>query len=140
MGLADQQAEAGRGAAADAAAELVELETPKRSASMITMAVALGTLTPTSMTVVATRTSTSPAANRRMTSSFSSGCIRPCSTSTLSPESAPPRSWSAISRTASGGRFSPSSSGAAFLAFAFLPPRPSASSASSPMRGQTTYA
>ena len=57
-------------------------ETPKRSASMITIAVALGTLTPTSMTVVATRTSVSPAAKRRITASLSSGCIRPCRTST----------------------------------------------------------
>ena len=49
------------------------------------MAVALGTLTPTSMTVVATSTSTSPAAKRRITSSLASGCIRPCSTSTRRP-------------------------------------------------------
>ena len=64
-------------------------ETPNRSASMTTMAVALATSTPTSMTVVATSTSTSPAANRRITSSLSSGGIRPCSTSTRSPASGP---------------------------------------------------
>ena len=62
---------------------------------MITMAVAFGTLTPTSMTVVATRTSASPAANRRITSSLSSGGIRPCSTSTRSPASGPLASCSA---------------------------------------------
>ena len=47
---------------------------------MSTITVALGTSTPTSITVVATSTSMSPAANRRITSSFSSAGIRPCST------------------------------------------------------------
>ncbi len=56
---------------------------------MTTMTVALATSTPTSTTVVATSTSTSPAANRRITSSFSSGGSRPCSTSTRSPASGP---------------------------------------------------
>lgn len=108
-------------------------ETPKRSASMITMAVAFGTFTPTSMTVVATRTWVSPAAKRRMTASLSSGCIRPCSTSTPRPWRGPLTSWAAMSRTARGGRFSASSSGDFFPDFF-------GSSSSSPMRGQTTYA
>ena len=51
---------------------------PNRSASMITIMVALGTSTPTSMTVVATSTSSSPAANAVITSSFSPGGSRPC--------------------------------------------------------------
>ena len=41
--------------------------------------VALGTSTPTSMTVVETSTSMSPAAKARMVRSFSSGASRPCS-------------------------------------------------------------
>ena len=47
-------------------------EMPNRSASWITITEALGTSTPTSMTVVETSTSTSPAANRLITASFSS--------------------------------------------------------------------
>ncbi len=68
-----------------------------------------------------------------MTASLSSGCIRPCRTSTLRPCSGPFASCSATSRTASGGRFSASPSGG------FWDPFFGASS-SSPMRGQTTYA
>ncbi len=64
-------------------------DTPNRSASITTMTVAFGTSTPTSMTVVATSTSSSPAANRRITASLSSGVIRPCSTSTRRPDRAP---------------------------------------------------
>ena len=60
-------------------------ETPNRSASMTTMTVAFGTSTPTSITVVATRTSISPAAKARITASLSSAGSRPCSTSTRSP-------------------------------------------------------
>ncbi len=100
---------------------------------MITMTVEFGTFTPTSMTVVATSTLTSSAAKRRMTSSLSAGSIRPCSTSTDSPASGPRVSCSAISRTASGGRFSPSSSAVFFFGFF-------GSSSPSPIRGHTTYA
>ncbi len=52
---------------------------------------ALGTSTPTSMTVVETSTSTSPAANACITRSLSSGAIRPCSISTRSPLERPGR-------------------------------------------------
>ena len=62
---------------------------PNRSASRTTITVAFATSTPTSMTVVATRTSIRPAAKRRITSSFTSGASRPCSTSTVSPGSGP---------------------------------------------------
>ena len=51
-------------------------DTPKRSASRTTIVDAFGTSTPTSMTVVATSTSISPAANARMMASFSSLGIR----------------------------------------------------------------
>ena len=43
----------------------------------ITMSVALGTSTPTSMTTVETRTSISPASKRCMTADFSSGRMPP---------------------------------------------------------------
>ena len=46
---------------------------PKRSASSTTMTVAFGTSTPTSMTVVATSTSSCPARNSPIVASFSSG-------------------------------------------------------------------
>ena len=55
---------------------------PKRSASATIMTVALGTSTPTSMTVVATSTCVSFARKRAMTSSFSAAFMRPCSSST----------------------------------------------------------
>ncbi len=144
-------------------------ETPNRSASMMTMAVALGTLTPTSMTVVATSTSASPRAKRRMTASLSSGCILPCSTSTRRPARGPRASCSATSVTARGGRFSsapspaPSSGPSPAPSASCPPPYPAVSaparaprpprdfpaaplppapcsSSSSPMRGHTTYA
>ncbi len=47
---------------------------------MITMAVAFGTSTPTSTTVVVTSTSIDPSANDRITRSFSSAASRPCRT------------------------------------------------------------
>jgi hypothetical protein len=52
-------------------------ESPNRSACCTTITVALGTSIPTSITVVATSTSTSPAANARITASFSSPGICP---------------------------------------------------------------
>ncbi|MNL53293.1 hypothetical protein D3C87_1765270 [compost metagenome] len=51
---------------------------PKRSAFSITMTEALGTSTPTSMTVVATRMSSSWSRKARITASFSSEAIWPC--------------------------------------------------------------
>jgi hypothetical protein len=52
-------------------------ESPNRSACSIIITVALGTSTPTSITVVATRRSASPDLNRCIASSFSYGSIRP---------------------------------------------------------------
>ena len=54
--------------------ELMQLRKPKRSACSITMMVAFGTSTPTSITVVDTRMESSPAANAAMTRSFSLPC------------------------------------------------------------------
>ena len=93
---------------------------------MTTMTVALGTSTPTSMTVVATRTSSSPAPKRAITSSLTSGGSRPCSAATRSPASGPSCSSGSRSSTATAGR-RPSSPGAA-------------GSSSPPIRGQTTKA
>ena len=93
--------------------------------------VAFGTSTPTSITVVETKTSMpslalGPALNRRMMSSFSSLDIRPCKTPTLTSFNGPPESIGATSNTASGGRFSSSVSKSA-----------SSSAAAPPMRGAT---
>jgi hypothetical protein len=55
-----QHAHAGHRAAAHAAAQLVQLARPKRSACSITIRLALGTSTPTSITVVATSTASRP--------------------------------------------------------------------------------
>ena len=71
---------------------------------MITIAVALGTSTPTSMTVVATSTLISPAAKSRITWSFSSGCSLPCRMPSRSPASGPAASVPATSSTDSGWR------------------------------------
>ncbi len=49
------------------------------------MMVAFGTLTPTSTTVVATSTQTSPSAKAAMTASFSPAAIRPCTSPTPGP-------------------------------------------------------
>ena len=69
---------------------------PNRSASSTTMTVALGTSTPTSMTVVATRTSVRPARKRAIVASFSLGVTRPWSRPTSSPASSPVRSSSHV--------------------------------------------
>ena len=71
---------------------------------MMTITVAFGTSTPTSITVVATRTSTWPAENPRITRSFSSGGSRPCKMPSRSPASWPASSVAATSSTASGWR------------------------------------
>ena len=57
------------------------------------MAVALGTSTPTSMTVVATSTSSSPRSNARITVSFSSAGSLPCSSPSRRPASSPSASF-----------------------------------------------
>ncbi len=62
---------------------------PKRSASRMTITVALGTSTPTSITVVATNTSRRPGRKVSMTASFSTAGIRPWSSPTRSPDSSP---------------------------------------------------
>ena len=62
---------------------------PNRSASRITITVALGTSTPTSITVVATSTSSCPARNSSIVISFSAGVSRPCSRPSRRPFSSP---------------------------------------------------
>jgi hypothetical protein len=57
------------------------------------MIVALGTSTPTSITVVAIRQSISPARNRPMTCSRVSRFSRPCSAATRAPRSGPSSSF-----------------------------------------------
>src|SRR5690349_6013915 len=52
-------------------------ESPNRSALSITMSEAFGTSTPTSMTVVQTRSSTLPATKSSMTFALSTGSMRP---------------------------------------------------------------
>ena len=74
---------------------------------MMTITVAFGTSTPTSITVVATRTSIWPAENSRITRSFSSGCSRPCKMPSRRPASGPASSVAATSITASGWRRPP---------------------------------
>ena len=51
---------------------------PKRSACSMTMSEALGTSTPTSMTVVLTSTPITPALKRAITAFFSAGGMREC--------------------------------------------------------------
>ena len=58
---------------------------PKRSGLWITIAVALGTSTPTSTTVVATSTGASPDVNAAITACLSFAFIFPCSSSTRVP-------------------------------------------------------
>ena len=90
------------------------------------------------MTVVATRTSSSPASNARITASFSSGGSLPCSTPIRRPASGPSASWGATSSTASGARRSSvrrlveTSSGSSGNSVSSLPVSP-------PTRGHTTY-
>ncbi len=59
------------------------------------MIVAFGTSTPTSITVVATRTSSSRALKRAISSRRSAGLRRPCMQPTAKPFSSPARSRSA---------------------------------------------
>ncbi|KAG1390189.1 hypothetical protein G6F59_015287 [Rhizopus arrhizus] len=60
---------------------------PSRSAFSITISEALGTSTPTSMTVVATSRSISPALNATIVASFSAAFRRPCTSPTRTPGS-----------------------------------------------------
>ena len=60
---------------------------PKRSASSTTITVAFGTSTPTSITVVAMSTWSSPARKRPITASFSADGSRPWSRPRRSPDS-----------------------------------------------------
>ncbi|EQD18080.1 ATP-dependent DNA helicase RecG domain protein [Neisseria meningitidis NM1476] len=55
-----------------------------RSACSMTIRAALGTSTPTSMTVVATKTFSPPEENRAITSAFSAAFMRPCTSPILS--------------------------------------------------------
>ena len=67
---------------ADAPRSWCSWESPYRSAFSITMMTALGTSTPTSTTVVETRSWVSPREKEAITCSFSAGFIRPWSTPT----------------------------------------------------------
>ena len=62
---------------------------PKRSASSTTITVASGTSTPTSITVVATRTSSSPARKAAIAASLSAAGIWPCSRPDAQPGQVP---------------------------------------------------
>ena len=66
---------------------------------MITIIEALGTSTPTSITVVATRTSISPPANALIVSSFNSELCRPCNGASFKPLRAPVANFGASSST-----------------------------------------
>ena len=63
---------------------------PSRSAFSITIRLALGTSTPTSITVVATSRLSSPALKAAITAGFSAGFMRPCSRPRRSSGSAAP--------------------------------------------------
>jgi len=71
---------------------------------MITIIEALGTSTPTSITVVATSTSSSPAAKADITESFSPVASRPCSTPMRNPRSGPSARYADSSSTLGFGR------------------------------------
>ena len=87
-------------------------ESPNRSASSTIITVAFGTSTPTSMTVVATSTSISPARNAVIAASFSAAGIWPCSSPTRSPASSSAARRSASSVAAFASTFGdPSTSG-----------------------------
>ncbi len=73
------------------------------------MMVAWGTWTPTSTTVVATSTRTTPAWNAAITSSFSDIVMRPCSIAIGTPLSAPSDSSAYALSTVSTSCFSDSS-------------------------------
>ena len=66
---------------------------PNRSACSITISEALGTSTPTSMTVVLTNTPICPCTNSDMTAFFSACGMRECSKPIMTPGSASHRAW-----------------------------------------------
>jgi len=76
---------------------------PKRSASSITITVAFVTSTPTSMTVVATSTCSSPRRKAAIVTSFSFGASCPCSSPTQRPASSPEESRAYSSTADFGG-------------------------------------
>ena len=82
---------------------------PNRSASSTTMTVALGTSTPTSITVVATRTLVPPSRKRAMVASFSAAGSRPWSSPSESPDSssASSRAWVSSAEATSSLSLSP---------------------------------
>ena len=63
----------------DAPAQLMQLRQPKCSAFSISITVAFGTSTPTSISDVASKTFTRCARKSAITDSFSAPCMRPCS-------------------------------------------------------------
>ena len=73
------------------------------------MTVAFGTSTPTSITVVATSTSSRPTRNRSIVISFSAGVRRPCSSPSRRPVSSPAASRSYVSSADATSSFSLSS-------------------------------
>ena len=73
------------------------------------MTVALGTSTPTSMTVVATSTSSRPARNWCMVASLSADPRRPCSRPSRSPSSSPAANSANVSSAERTSSFSDSS-------------------------------
>ena len=77
---------------------------PNRSASITSITVALGTSTPTSITVVQTSTSISAARNAAITASFSSADSLPCMRPSRSPDSGPwPRRSNSSTTVVAGG-------------------------------------
>ena len=109
-------------------------ESPKRSAFSTIISEALGTFTPTSMTVVETSTSVSPSAKALMTASFSPGFILPCISATLTSGSAAASSSTQTVAALSGGFSSNPSS-----AMSSMPTSPPSTCAASSIEGQTTY-
>jgi hypothetical protein len=83
---AQQQADAVLVSAPDPAAQLVELGETKAVGMFDDHQGGIGTSTPTSITVVATRTAIRPVAKASITASFSGPFIRPWTTPTLSPK------------------------------------------------------
>ena len=111
---------------------------PNRSASMSTIVVALATSTPTSITVVDTRTSISPAAKARIVRSFSSGGSRPWSAATAARAAGRRSSSATTSSTAASGGAGGLGHPAVELASSYVGSRSPCSSSSPLIRGQTT--
>ena len=84
------------------------------------MTAAFGTSMPTSITVVDTSTCTSPAANARMTRSFSSWRILPCTSARRYSGNTSAARWSAISVAARTSTFDDSST-SGYTTYAWRP-------------------